>query len=114
MVRFQPGCEQLLELVWQTQQHIARRTCTGGMCSREDGFHLAISQHRNDRRDQHAHGHARGTQVANHVQPPVWGGGSRFHEPRQLTIERSDRYRHGRQVQARGFLKKIKIALDQR
>ena len=113
MVR-QPVLEQVLELVRQAQQHIARLGRAGLVRGGERGFEPAVVDHRDHRRGQHADRNAGPRKAANGLDAAIRRGGTRLQLACEIGVERGARHEHLDQP-ARGHRPEdVDVALDQR
>ena len=113
MVR-QPVLEKVLELVRQTQQHIARLGRAGLMRRGERSFEPAVVDHRDHRRGQHTDGDAGPREAANRLDAAIRRGGTRFQLARQVGVQRGARHEHLDQPARRHRPEDVDVALDQR
>ena len=88
---FQPLVEDLLRPVRESQQHVARVGCAGSGGGREDARQLVIGEPRHDRRDEHAHRHARASERLDCAQAQLGPRRARLHRALHGVVER----RHG-------------------
>ena len=87
VVDLEPLGEQILYLMGQAQEDIARRPGAGGGGGGEDVLELHIVERRDHRRRHDAHRNGGIFQRRDGFQPPLGRRRARFHAPRQRRIE---------------------------
>ncbi|MCY1184285.1 hypothetical protein D9M73_249650 [compost metagenome] len=113
VVRLQPFLEQRADFPRQAQQHVAGAARAGGVGGFQQAFQLAVVDHRDHRRAQHTHRHARPTQHADRPQACGRRGGAGFEDALELVVEGGQADEHLQQTPAGQFAEQVEVAQDQ-
>ena len=110
----QPLLEQRRHLQRQAQHHIRRALCAGRVSFGKQALQLAVVDHRDHWRAQHAHRDTRVAHYPNRPQPCLGRCGARFQDALELIVQAGEADHHRHQPLAGQLGQQVEVAQDQR
>src|SRR5579871_4296219 len=114
VVRLEPLPEQMLNLVGQPQQDIARPARAALRGSFENRLELVIIERGDHRRRHHYGRYPRRVQLGKRTQPCLRRGGARLHRALQVSVESRDTDGNARQPIASHLRQQLEVAQHER
>ena len=112
-VHLQPFLEQMFNFMWQAQQRIGGPAGAGAMASLQNGFRLAVVEHRDHGCRHDADGNAGRGQRADGVDAALGRAGARFQAARQAPVQGGHRDKNLDEPLRGHGRKEIDVAFDQ-
>ncbi len=110
----QPLLEQRCHLQRQAQHHVGRTLRAGRLGLAQQGLQFAVVDHRDHRRTQHPHRHARATQYPDCPQARLGRSRPGFEDALQFVVQGGQADHHRHQPLPGQLGQQVKVAQDQR